>query len=191
MNWLDLDTSSMTGAKEVLWLFLIPVGGGIPSGVLAAKGYGIGWPLMTLLYVISDMILALVFESLMLGLIAAAKRNPRLIRIVDALKQPADRARARFGANLGPLALVMVSFGVDPMTGRATAKAMGHGFFSGWAIAITGDMFFFGIIAYSTLSLNTILNETWTTLIILAAMFIGPSLFRKLKALCLPKGALK
>ena len=183
MTWLDPLGHSFSSAQEVLWLFLIPVGGGIPSGVLAAKERGMGWLWMAVLYLISDVILAVVFEGLMLGLIAATRRQPRLVRLVEALKQPAARASHRFGSQLGPLALVMLSFGVDPMTGRAAAKAMGHGFLSGWAIAITGDLLFFGVIAYSTLMLNTVLNETWTTLIILAAMFVVPGLCRRVKAL--------
>ena len=42
------------GAREVLWLFLVPVGGGIPGGVLLAQKRGLTWPVMMILYFISS-----------------------------------------------------------------------------------------------------------------------------------------
>ena len=70
----------------------------------------------------------------------------------------------------------MISFGVDPMTGRASAHAAGHGFITGWAIAIAGDMIYFAVIAVTTLKLNSYFKDPNTTMwIILAAMFSVPS----------------
>jgi len=61
-----------------------------------------------------------------------------------------------------------------------TRSGIGHGFFAGWAIAITGDMFYFALIMVSTLWLNSILgNGTWTTIIIMAGMFILPELIKR------------
>jgi hypothetical protein len=45
------------------------------------------------------------------------------------------------------------------MTGRAAAKAAGHGFLPGWAIAITGDMIYFVVLMASTLWLQA----SWAT----------------------------
>jgi hypothetical protein len=68
------------------------------------------------------------------------------------------------------------------MTGRAAAAAAGHGFISGWAIAITGDMIYFAVIMASTLRLNSILGDPNRTMaVILAAMFILPIIVRRLK----------
>ena len=39
----------LSSAGEVLTLFLIPIGGGIPAGVILAKSRGIEWPVTTLL----------------------------------------------------------------------------------------------------------------------------------------------
>ena len=78
--------------------------------------------------------------------------------------------------------LVMIAFGVDPMTGRATALAAGHGFLAGWAFAIAGDMLYFAVIAVSTLRLNSYIQDPNTTmLIVLAAMLIIPMLVRYLR----------
>lgn len=174
--------SFLASSWEVLILFLIPVGGGIPGGVLLAKSRGLAWPIMLILYFISDVILACVFEPLMLLLIAAGKRAPFLARLGEAMKKSVQKTTANFGTRLGPLALILVSFSVDPMTGRAAAAAAGHGFVRGWALSITGDLFFFAMLMASTLWLNGILgDETKTTAIILIAMFVLPPLIRKVR----------
>ena len=167
---------------KVLVLFIIPIGGGIPAGVLLAKNQGITWQITTILYFISDLILACAFEPLLLLFIATAKRVQFLDRLGIAMKERMKKITAHYGTGLGPFALVMISFGVDPMTGRTAAIAAGHGFFTGWLIAIAGDMIFFGILMVSTLLLNNILGDgTWTTLIILTLMMIVPTFFRRLR----------
>src|SRR6185437_2860685 len=115
--------SPISSAWEVLMLFLIPVGGGIPGGVVLAKNRGLAWPIMMILYFISDVILACVFEPLMLLVIAGGKKSPFLSKLVEAMRQSVKKTTSQYGTTLGPLALVMVSFGVDPMTGRSVAKA--------------------------------------------------------------------
>jgi hypothetical protein len=181
MDGLD---PSLKHAWEVLTLFLIPVGGGIPAGVLLARSHGLVWPLTALLYFVSDVILALVFEPLMLGLAAIAKRVAFLRRVGSAFKEAFRRTSPVYGTHLGPLALIGVSFGVDPMTGRAAALAAGHGFVTGWLIAIAGDMIYFAVIMVSTLWLDNYLgNGTWTTLIILALMLGLPPLIRRIRLL--------
>src|SRR5450830_916244 len=126
---------------SVLKLFLIPVGGGIPAGVLLAQAKGLAWPITTGLYLVSDIALALAFEPILRLISAVAGKIPVLARFSAALKAVTARSVAHIsGTSTGPLALVMVAFGVDPMTGRATALAAGHGFLAGWAFAIAGDM---------------------------------------------------
>jgi hypothetical protein len=76
----------------------------------------------------------------------------------------------------------MVAFGVDPMTGRSAAHAAGHGFISGWTIAITGDMMYYGVIAYATLKLNGILHDAnVTTVLIMVAMIAVPAIIKRIK----------
>jgi hypothetical protein len=87
------------------------------------------------------------------------------------------------GTGAGPIALVMIAFGVDPMTGRASALAAGHGFVAGWAFAIAGDMLYFAVIALTTLRLNAYVRDPNTTmLIVLAAMFGVPVLVRRIRS---------
>jgi hypothetical protein len=169
---------------SVLKLFIIPVGGGIPAGVLLASAKGLAWPIVTVLYLVSDIFLALAFEPILRLLAAVMGRVPFLARFGAALKAATARSTAHFGgAGAGPLSLVMISFGVDPMTGRATALAAGHGFLTGWAFAIAGDMLYFGVIALTTLHLNSYIRDPNTTMIIvLGAMFGVPYLVRYLRS---------
>lgn len=164
----------------VLKFFVIPVGGGIPAGVLLARDSGLAWPLTALLYLLSDILLAIAFEPVLRLLERLGRNIPFLARFGAAMKLATARSIAHLGGTgAGPLALVMIAFGVDPMTGRATALAAGHGFLAGWAIAISGDMLYFAVIAITTLGLNSyIKNPNATMMIVLAAMFFVPPLVR-------------
>ncbi len=159
---------------DVLLVFLIPFGGGIPAGVILAQQKGLAWPWMMVLYFISDIILAFVFEGLIRLLIRG--------KIHDAFEQATHRLTARFGATPGPFALIMISFGVDPMTGRTAALMAGHGFVTGWMIAIAGDMIYFTVLMISTLWLNEWLGDgTWAVVIVMVAMIVIPWAIRKLR----------
>jgi hypothetical protein len=167
---------------DVLVIFLIPFGGGIPAGVLLAKSRAISWPIMMLLYFISDVILACAFEPLMLLFIKLGKRNPFLQKISVAMKLMIAKTLEHYGNSSGIFALIMIAFGVDPMTGRAVAVAAGHGFIVGWMIAIAGDMIYFTLLMVSTLWLKSMIGDgTWTMFIILGFMMIFPNLLKKLQ----------
>lgn len=167
----------------VLMLFLIPVGGGIPAGVLLARHNGLAWPVAAGLYFISDVILAFAFEPILRLFVELGKKIPFLARVAAAMKTIMDRTAAHYGGvGAGPFTLIMIAFGVDPMTGRAAAMAAGHGFVAGWAIAIAGDMMYYGVIAYTTLRLNAYFKDPNTTmLIVLGAMIVVPILVRRVK----------
>lgn len=165
----------------VFKLFLLPVGGGIPAGVLLARDSGLAWPVTAALYLISDIVLAVLFEPVLRVLAAVVARVRFLSRFSVVLKAATARSVVHMtGTSTGPLALVMVAFGVDPMTGRATALAAGHGFIAGWAFAIAGDMLYFAVIALTTLRLNSYFKDPNTTvLIVLGAMLLVPMLVRR------------
>ncbi|MBU5611663.1 hypothetical protein [Geomonas azotofigens] len=169
---------------SVLQLFLIPVGGGIPAGVLLAKSKGLAWPVTTLLYLVSDVILAVLFEPVLRVLAFVCGKISFLRRISAIMRAANARSAAQFqGTATGPVALVMIAFGVDPMTGRASALAAGHGFLAGWAFAIAGDMLYFAVIAFSTLRLNKYIKDPDTTMwIILALMLLVPMVVRRLRS---------
>jgi hypothetical protein len=180
MTLSPLSTQVKANIFPVLKLFLLPVGGGIPAGVLLASSKGLAWPITTGLYLVSDVVLAIAFEPILRLLAAVVGKVPFLARLCATLRAVTAHSVSHIsGTTAGPLALVMVAFGVDPMTGRATALAAGHGFLAGWAIAIAGDMLYFVVIALTTLRLNSYFKDPNTAiLVVLGAMFFMPVLAR-------------
>jgi hypothetical protein len=174
---------------SVLKLFVIPVGSGIPAGVLLAQAKGVAWPVTTLLYLVSDIFLAIAFEPVLRLIALVCGKVAFLARIGALMKAATARSAAHLGGGgAGPLTLIMIAFGVDPMTGRASALAAGHGFVAGWAFAIAGDMLYFAVIALTTLRLNSYFHDPNTTmLIVLAAMFLVPALVRRLRPNRVPR----
>lgn len=167
----------------VLTLFLLPVGGGIPAGVLLAQASGIPWPVTAGLYLVSDLLLALAFEPLLRIFVALGRRVDFLRRFGAALKASTERVAAQFaGTGAGPLALLGISFGVDPMTGRTAALAAGRGVLQGWAFAIAGDMLYYAVVAAATLRLHAwIKNPSGTVALVLLGMFLVPLAVQRLR----------
>jgi hypothetical protein len=168
------------GWPGVLLLFLVPIGGGIPAGVLLARDRALGPPIMMLLYFCSDIILAFVFEPIMRGMLGIARRVPPVRKAGHAFMRmllwPADMKTA----GQKPLRLLLVAFTVDPMTGRTVTAVAGHGFAKGWLIAIAGDMIYFTCIMVSTLFLDGILGSGLSTVgIMILVMLIVPEYVRR------------
>ncbi len=164
-------------------LFLIPVGGGIPAGVLLARTRGLAWPVTAGLYLVSDVMLALAFEPVLRLLAWLGGKVSFLARLSARMKAAITRNAARFsGTGAGPIALILFSFGADPMSGRAAALAAGHGFLMGWAFAIAGDMLYYAVIAVTTLRLNTYFRDPNTAMwIVLGAMIMVPLIVRSFR----------
>ena len=175
---------------SVLMLFLIPVGGGIPAGVLLAQSKGLAWPVTAGLYLVSDVMLALAFEPVLQLLAWVGGKVPFLARFSARMKAAMARTTARFsGTGAGPMALVLFSFGADPISGRAAALAAGHGFLMGWAFAIAGDMLYYAVITVSTLRLSRYFRDPDTAeWIVLGAMIAVPLIVRFFRAPERPQG---
>ena len=175
-------TNFWKSAWEVFVLFVVPIGGGIPAGVLLAKSRAISWPATMLIYLISDIFLACVFEPVLRLFIYMGRRSERLAKFIVSLKAAVKKTTAHYGTKAGPLGLILIAFGADPMTGRAASRAAGHGFISGWTLAIIGDMMFFTVLMVSTLWLQSVLgNGTLTMFIILGVMIVVPIIVRKIR----------
>jgi hypothetical protein len=167
---------------DVFLLFMIPGGGGIPAGAIVAHNRGLDWLTMSALYFASDVVLACLFEPVLKFLIRVSRKKIWLARFRAAMKLTMQKILAPYGVKPHPFILVTIAFGLDPMSGRTMAHVAGHGFFSGWAIAITGDMFFFLLIAVSTLILNSILgNGTWAALIVMTVVLAAPLVLRRIR----------
>ena len=158
-------------------LFLLPVGGGIPAGALLAQAKGLPWPATALLYLVSDLVLALAFEPILRLLVILGCRVAFMARLGAAMARGASPC---LGRGTGPLAQVLVSFLVDPMTGRASALAAGFGPVGGWACAIAGDMLYFAVVAVATLRLCAWLHNPQLVLaLVMGAMVAVPMVLRR------------
>jgi hypothetical protein len=169
------------GALGAFLLFCVPIGGGIPAGVLMGRAAGVSVPGLAGLYFLSDVLLAFTFEPVLVFLTWLGRWIPPVAWLGRAVRRVAMRTGGAQTGGRGPLGLVLVSFGVDPMTGRAAAKAAGHGFVPGWAIAIAGDMLYFLVLLASTLWLNGRLgDERLTIAAVLLVMLVLPPAVRRL-----------
>ncbi len=169
------------GAWGAFLLFLIPVGGGIPAGVLLARAGGVSPLMMEVLYFVSDVVLAFIAEPLIRGILAVGRWIPFLERLGRAMSRFFQRGGTLEGSR-GPLGLVLVSFSVDPMTGRATAAAAGYGFVLGWAFAIAGDMLYFTVLMASTLWLNGVVGDERLTIGIMLLVTLALPFIRRRRA---------
>lgn len=166
---------------DILSYFLIPFGFGIPSGIIKAKEYQINWQIILLIYFISDLILALIFEPILVLIIHFSRGKEKFQRFGEVFKHALKQTTERIGTGTGPFALLLFTFGSDPMTGRLTAMAAGHGIITGWLIAIAGDMMYFAVILGSTLWLNNIVDGSTTVTIIFVAMIAIPMIIKRLR----------
>jgi hypothetical protein len=168
------------GIAGVFLMFLMPVGGGIPLGVLMARDAGVS-PLLTAgLYFVSDVVLAFTAEPMVALLRWLSRHVPFLARVGQRLGSLTGTAGLRDEGMRGPLGLVLVSFSISPTTGRAAAAAAGHGFISGWTLAILGDMAYFGLLMASTLWVSSVFGDDRLTIgLVLVATWVIPLMIRR------------
>jgi hypothetical protein len=177
-----LPTGWPTGVLGVFLLFLVPIGGGIPFGVLMARDAGLVPLLTVLLYFLSDVLLALYTEPFLALLRALSQRVPVLANAGNVLGRLTGAAGLQEGGVRGPLGLIALSFSVSPTTGRAAAATAGHGFVVGWSLAIIGDMAFFLLLMVSTLWAASILGDDRLTIgAVVLATWVLPLVIRRLR----------
>jgi hypothetical protein len=160
------------GAMGVFLVFVTQIGAGIPLGVIMARNAGLPVALTAALYLASDVVLALTMEPVLMGL---RWLGQRLARFSGAAGLKSDGVR-------GPLGLILFSFTVSPTAGRAASEAAGHGFISGWTLAIIGDMAYFGLIMASTLWVSSVFGDDRVTIgAVLLGTWVLPLLVRRLR----------
>jgi hypothetical protein len=141
-----------------LLLFCIPGGIGIPSGVLLGHGDGLGPATLTLLYVVSDVVLATFFEPPIQLLRMIGRHRARVRRVGRAYLVAMHRLFPTHGASLS-MAIVLTAFGLGLPFGRVLGAGTGYGLVSSWALAITGDTACFVVGMISTLWFDGMLGD--------------------------------
>jgi hypothetical protein len=170
------------GGMGAFLLFLVPVGGGIPLGVLMARDAGVSPVVTALLYMASDVVIAVFAEPWLAFLRWVGRRIPFVGRVGARLSRLSGGAGLKDHGARGPLGLILVSFTTSPTMGRAATSAAGHGFFTGWTLAIIGDMLYFVLLMASTLWISGILgDERFTVGAVLVATWVLPTLLRRVR----------
>jgi hypothetical protein len=152
-----------TGAWGAFLLFLIPIGGGIPLGVLMGRDAGLSPLVMAGMYFVSDIFMAVTHEPFFWLLGWLANLIPALGKVREFFRKASAASGLSDDGAQGPLGLILFSFTVDPISGRGAAAAAGHGFFAGWSFAIAGDMIYFGVLMAATLWLSGLFGDDRTT----------------------------
>jgi len=155
-----LPTLWPTGAFGVFLIFATQIGAGIPFGVLLGTQAGLSPLYLAGLYLLSDVLLAVVTEPLLMALRWLSPRVAFIGALGKRLSKLSGAAGLSQGRVKGPLGLVLFSFVFAPAPARAASEAAGHGVLSGWTLAIIGDMLYFGVIMGSTLAVISIFGDS-------------------------------
>jgi len=171
-----------SGAAGAFLMFVMPLAAGIPFGVIMARDAGVS-PLGTAgLYLVSDFVMALVAEPMLVLLRRLAKRVVAVGRTGRALTQASSILGLNDGRVRGPLGLIVLSFSLNPILSRAASVAAGHGFLVGWALAIIGDMIFFGMLMATTLWVANVFGDSRQIIGALAlGVWLLPMLIQRLR----------
>jgi hypothetical protein len=162
-----------TGFWGAFLLFLVPIGGGIPLGVIMGRDAGLSPFTMSAMYFVSDIFMAVSHEPIFWLLGWLASSIPALGKVRDFFRKASNASGLRDEGARGPLGLILLSFTVDPVSGRGAAAAAGHGFFAGWSFAIAGDMLYFGVLMAATLWLSGVFGDDRTTVgVVLLGIFV-------------------
>jgi hypothetical protein len=172
-----------TGWMGVFLIFVSQIGAGIPLGVIKARDAGLSPFFTALLYVASDIVLAVTMEPILALLRWVGKRVEFVGRIGNRLARFSGAAGLQQGGVRGPLGLILFSFSVSPSAGRAASVAAGYGFISGWTLAIIGDMGYFGLVMASTLWISSVFGDDRLAVgAVLIGTWLLPMIIRRLRA---------
>jgi len=171
-----------SGWWGVLLLFCIPGGVGIPPGVLLGHQGGLGPIVMSVLYFLSDVFLATVFEPMLVIVAVLARRVQFVRRVADAILRAVTRTMPAGNAS-APFGIALTAFGAGLPFGRALGAAAGFGLVASWLFTIAGDMVYFALGMASTLWFDDLLGDSRSAALAgLVVMFVVPPVVRRLRA---------
>jgi hypothetical protein len=177
-----LPTLWPVGAMGVFLVFVTQIGAGIPLAVIMARNAGIPIPVTALLYLASDVVLALITEPMLTLLRWLGQRVEFIGRLGNRLARFSGAAGLQGGGVRGPLGLIFFSFTLAPAPARAASEAAGHGPISGWTLAIIGDMVYFAMVMASTLWVTSTFGDSRTTVgAVMLGAWLVPMLIRRMR----------
>jgi hypothetical protein len=172
----------------VFALFWAPVGPGIPAGVLLAHHLRLS-PVLTFgLYVLSDVLAAIVCHPIFTLLRRHGRRVPvvrafgkRLLRFAMIGVRP-PRAGDLVGGRMAPalFRIGTVGFGVDVYTAGALGTGLPLARVPAWAAAIGGDLVWFAVLLGSSIAAAQVTDDDrWVAGVVIVVMLVVPPLARR------------
>jgi len=170
----------------VFALFWLPVGPGVPAGVLLARHAGINPALTFCLYFLSDLLGACICHPSFSVMRRAGGRVPLLASVGQRLMRlatlgtgisPEAMADQAPGGSRGTLPLLFrigtVGFGVDVYTAGMLAVGLPVRNLPGWLAAIAGDLVWFTMLLATSIATAAVTNDDRITAAVMVVVMIA------------------
>lgn len=169
------------GWFQVLLVFLLPWGPGAVAGILLARKYALSAGMTIALYVLSDIITAIILEPLVQQLRTRGERSKigrTILQSVGRVGSFTQVTSGRFGL---PLGLFIFTFATDFFTAAIVSTGLAIQRVIAWIAIIVGDVVWFLILFLATIGIASFLSDD--RIIFIATMVLGfalPPLMRRL-----------
>lgn len=169
------------GPLGVFLIFLLPWGPGAPAGIVLARREGLPPLLIVALYILSDIVTAIILEPLVQLLRARGSRSAigrRILEGVSRLGTITQVSSGRFGL---PLGLFTFTFATDFFTASIASTGLPMRRLVAWICIIAGDVTWFLIILLAAFGIAAFLSDD--RLLFIGTLLIGfalPPLLRRL-----------
>jgi len=170
-----------SGPVGVFVIFLIPWGPGAPAGIVLAHREGLSPALILLLYVLSDVVTAIILEPLVRLLRSRGSRSRFGSMVLDSFNRLGSITRVTSGRFGLPLGLFTFTFATDFFTASVVSTGISMGRILAWACIICGDVAWFVIILLATLGIASFLSDD--RILFVATLLLGfalPPLMRRI-----------
>ncbi len=180
-----------TGPVGVFVIFLVPWGPGAPAGIVLARREGLSPLLILLLYVLSDVVTAIILEPVVRLLRSRGSRSRIGSLILDSFNRLGSITQVTSGRFGLPLGLLTFTFATDFFTASIVSTGISMGRVLAWICIICGDVAWFVIILLATLGIASFLSDD--RILFVATLLLGftlPPLVRRIFARRSPASSL-
>lgn len=170
-----------SGPLGVFLIYLLPWGPGAPAGIVLARREGLSPWLVIALYLLSDVVTAIILEPLVRVLRSRGSRSPIGRRILDTVSRLGTVTRVSSGRFGLPLGLVTFTFATDFFTASIASTALPMRRLLAWMCIIVGDVAWFLIILLASFGIASFLSDD--RLLFVGTLLIGfalPPLIRRI-----------